>query len=89
MSWRRPRGRLRLDGLLIPHHAVGTYLERVPGACPATARADLAELAHDATLLRRTPTEAWEYACGDLRLFVHRPARRAPILLTVTWEGTP
>lgn len=79
----RGRRRTGLGDCEITLHAVDRFLMRKRGACPLTARADLRALAAKAIYVRRLPTGEDLYRVEDLRLVVHRIARRAPLVLTV------
>ncbi len=75
---------LELDGIM--HHAIDSYLTRKPGVKAPGARLELLRLAKEAVYVHRTPTGMEIHRAGGMRFVVHRPARRAPILLTVIAE---
>lgn len=85
-AWTPPRRRKprRLGSCEITYHAVDSYQTRGVNVAPEHARSELEAIARDAVRIGRTVSGEEIYAAGRLRLIVHRPARRRPILLTVT-----
>jgi len=83
----------RLADCSVTHHALDSYLTRVPEARAGSARSELAEVARAATFVRRLATgeEIWRAVAHGrgLRLVIHRVARRAPQVLTVIAEEAP
>lgn len=81
----------KLASCEVTHHALDSYLNRVPEARADGARDELAGIAAGATFYKLTPfgEEIWRAKTSQgrrLRLVVQRIARRAPILLTVMCE---
>ncbi len=79
-----------LKDCTVTYHAVDSYLRRVPGGTPERAREEIADLMSAARFCGTDPTgeEIWRVKAGEknLRLVVHRIARRPPMLLTVMYQ---
>jgi hypothetical protein len=86
MSWRGRRLR-RLGPCSVTHHALDSYLSRVPGVTVHEAREKLQILACQAKWHRHTWSGCDVYRIDGLELVVHRIARRIPVLVTVTYRG--